>query len=211
MLATSNDQKIFLEAFDFSSLRETGLNILDAVEQSITIAKERYDASISSVLTDNAYNMTNMGNAAAKTLNLLYSTCNAHSGNLLAGDIIKKPPNGAIMAKVMKVQKAFKKTKLEVLLQEAGGQKPVLYCATRWTSQRGAAESFLKNLTAMKKVAAENVVEEEPDEEDTMQPNEKTVKSKEKATPSATVSQLLYDEKFLESVRKLVGSPVHRK
>lgn len=113
MLATSNDQKIRLESFDFSSIRETGANVFDAVEKSVNIAKERYDATITSVLSDNAYNMTNMGNDAEKTLKLLYSTCNAHSGNLLAGDIIKKPQNAATMAKVMTIQKEFKKTGLE--------------------------------------------------------------------------------------------------
>lgn len=125
---------MFLESFDFSSVRETGANLFDAVKQAITLAKERYDAEAYAILSDNAYNMVNMGAAGEKSLNLLFSTCNAHSGNLLAGDIMKTSQNSKVMEKVMNVRKEFKKTSLEDRLLKAGGLKPVLSCATRWTS-----------------------------------------------------------------------------
>lgn len=152
MLATSTDGKVFLESFDFSGIRETGLNLADTVNRSVVLAKERYDAEIVAVLSDNAANMLSMG-SYAQLSNLLFSTCNSHSGNLLAGDILKTKENSDTMEKVMAVQKEFKKTSLEDRLLKAGGHKPKLSCATRWTSQRGAAESFMKNLTAMKTVA----------------------------------------------------------
>lgn len=151
MLSTSNDQKVFLESFDFSSLRETGLNLSDALNRSIELAKERYDAEIYAVLSDNAYNMQSMG-ATAQSMDLLYSTCNSHSANLLAGDVLKTSKNSKIMDKVMIVQKEFKKTSLEDRLLKAGGRKPVLSCSTRWTSQRNAVNSFAKNLSTMKTV-----------------------------------------------------------
>lgn len=135
MLATSDDQKVFLEAFDFSGLRETSVNLIDAVEKSITLGKERYGAKIYAVLSDNANNMKGMG-AGIETLQLLYSTCNAHTGNLLAGDILKKPQHAEIMANAMMVQKVFRKTGLEDRLLKAGGHKAELSCATRWTSQQ---------------------------------------------------------------------------
>lgn len=151
MLSTSNDQKVFLESYDFSSVRETGVNLNDAVEKSIELAKERYDAEVYAVLSDNAYNMQNMG-AQARKRNLLYSTCNAHSANLLAGDILQTKKYSNIMDKVMSVQKDFKRTSLEDKLIKAGGNKPELSCPTRWTSQCGACDSFIKNLAAMKTV-----------------------------------------------------------
>lgn len=78
----SDDQKVFLESFDFVSVRETGLNLHDVLQQSIQLAKERYGAEVYAVLSDNAHNMQNMG-AAAKDMNLLYSTCNSHSAKLV--------------------------------------------------------------------------------------------------------------------------------
>lgn len=151
MLATSNDQKVFLEAFNFSSIRETGVNLTDALRQSIHLAKERYDAEIYAVLSDNANNMLNMG-AAAQLMNLLYSTCNSHTGNLLAGDIIKTPKWKNVLAKVTSVQLEFRKTSLSDRLIKAGGHRPQISCPTRWTSERDAAVSFIKNLAPMKTV-----------------------------------------------------------
>lgn len=145
MLATSNDQKVFLESFDFSGIRETGSYLFDAVDKAIILAKERYDATVYAILTDNAYNMQSMENAV-KAKNLLYSTCNAHTANLLAGDIVNKTKNSRVMSKVMSVHQDFKRTGLEDHLLKSGGQKPVLSCATRWTTQRNAPESFFKNL-----------------------------------------------------------------
>lgn len=61
MLATSNDEKVILETFDFSSVRETTLNLIEASNKAI--AKERYDATVYAILTDNAFNMQGMGAA----------------------------------------------------------------------------------------------------------------------------------------------------
>lgn len=63
----------------------------------------------------------------------------------------------------MLVQKDFRRTGLEDRLLKAGGTKPVLFCKTRWTSQRNGCVSFLKNLSAMKTVAAACDVEAEKD------------------------------------------------
>ncbi|XP_055307729.1 uncharacterized protein LOC129571881 [Sitodiplosis mosellana] len=127
-----------------------------------------------------------MGNAS----NLLYSTCNAHSANLLAGDIVSKPVNSKIMRKVTTVQKDFRRTGLTDLLLKAGGHKPALPCATRWTSQRSAGESFLKNLSTMKTVTTACEVEAESD--------------KDTIRPKPIVSSRLFNQKFVASVKSLV-------
>lgn len=102
MLATSNDQKIFLKSFNFSTLRETGDNLFDAVQDAIALAKERYGAEVYAILTNNAFSMQKMGNAS-RSMNILYSTCNANSANLLAGDILKQKEYEKVMKKVMEV------------------------------------------------------------------------------------------------------------
>lgn len=61
MLATADDQKVFLESFDFSSTRETGVNLFDAAKVSIDLAKDRYDANVYGASSDNASNMQTMG------------------------------------------------------------------------------------------------------------------------------------------------------
>lgn len=90
----------------------------------------------------------------------------------------------------MTVQKEFKKTSLEDRLLKAGGHKPALSCATRWTSQRNAAESFVKNLSAMKTVTAACDVEAELD--------------KNAIRPKSAVSSLLFNAEFQASVKQLL-------
>lgn len=96
----------------------------------------------------------------------------------------------------MTVQKEFKKTSLEDRLLKAGGRKPILPCATRWTSQRNSAESFLANLSTMKTVTAACDAEAEID--------------KSAIRPKPSVSQLLFDFEFIDSVKELLQllSPV---
>lgn len=189
MLATSDDEKVFLDAPDFSTLRETSVNLFEAVSKAVALAKERYDVDVYAVLTDNASNMQSMG-ASCESLKLLYSTCNAHSANLLAGDILKVAKYSKVLGKVMTVQKDFKRTGLVNRLLKAGGRKPVLSGNTRWVSQRDAADSFLKNLLAMKKVSAECDADVEIDEH--------------AITPEPGVSALLYNAEFLSSVKELL-------
>lgn len=66
MLATSDDKQVFLESFDFCSVRETGANLLIVVKESIKQAKERFDTEVYAVVSDHASSMENMG-AAVKS------------------------------------------------------------------------------------------------------------------------------------------------
>lgn len=188
MLATADDHKVLLESFDISSSRETTENLVEIAEKSIALAEERYGAEVYACISDNARNMTSMGR---KLDGIMFTTCNAHTANLLAGDILKTAKYSKIMANVMKVQKEFRKTGLASRMLSAGGTKAVLSCATRWTSQRGAGVSFLKNLAAMKKVAADCDLEAEQD--------------KNATRPAEAVSQLLFKSEFIESVKNLLG------
>lgn len=189
MLATADDHKIFLESMDFSSTRETGQNVFEAVKHAIDLAKTRYDAEVYAIVSDNASTMLNMGNHA-KSMGLFFSTCNAHSANLLAGDVLQKQKNMTIMKKVMRVQRDFKRTGLEDRLLNAGGRKPVFFCKTRWTSQRNACESFVKNLSPMKTVTAACDADAESDRNATR--------------PDTRVSGLLFNSRFVDSVNNLL-------
>lgn len=97
MLATAEDQKVFLESYDFSTGRETGERLAKTVKEAIELAKNRYDAEVYAVISDHASAMESMG-AAAASAGLWFSTCNAHAGNLLAGDILKTTKYDKIMS-----------------------------------------------------------------------------------------------------------------
>lgn len=100
--------KVFLESFNFSSVRETGANLFDSVQKSIALDDERCGAKIYAVLTDNASKKQNMG-ADCQALGLFYSTCNAHSANLLAGEILKSSKYKKTMKQVKSVKNWFSK------------------------------------------------------------------------------------------------------
>lgn len=95
------------------------------------------------------------------------------------------------MSKVVQVQREFRKTGLETRLLKVGGMKAVLPCTTRWTSQRSSCASFLKNLPAMKRVAADD--DELPSTEQT-----------DCIRPSTGVSQILFNDNFVESVKHML-------
>lgn len=191
MLATSEDQKLFLESYDMAGLRESSDNLVEIVLKATSLAKERFDAEIYAVVSDNAPNMVSMGEKLPPTL--MFTTCNSHTGNLLAKDFVGGKKYSNILNKVMAVQKDFKKPKLEARLKNAGGKKPVLYSVIRFASSRNALKSFLDNLSFMKRVAADED-EEGVDEDD------EDAKSR-KPDPSGT--QLLFNASFVESVRKM--------
>lgn len=112
-------------------------------------------------------------------------TYNARIGNQLAGDILKSSKYVNVMAKVLTVQKDFRRAPLESRLLMAGGSKAILCGITQWTSQRNEAVSFLENLTFMKKVVA--------DYDD------------ENVRPKPGVVQLLSNTDFIDSLRNLVN------
>lgn len=189
MLTTANDEKIFLESFDISESRETSEKLVEIVKECADLAKKKYDTEIYAVGTDNAANMTCMGSQIKP--DMMFTTCNSHTGNLLAKDVIAARKNATTMSKVMTVQKDFKKPGLEARLKKIGGKKSVLYSAIRFASTRNAVRSFLDNLPFMKRIAAND--DNEQDDVD------------EEKKPAAAVSQLLFNNTFIDSVKNLLS------
>lgn len=188
MLSTANDEKIFLESFDISENRETSEKLVEIVKECADLSKEKYDTEIYAVVTDNAANMTCMGSQIKP--DMMFTTCNSHTGNLLAKDVIAARKYATIMSKVMTVQKDFKKPGLEARLKQIGGKKPVLYSVIRFASTRNAVQSFLDNLPFMKRIAADD------DEQGDVDAEKK---------PAPAVSQLLFNNTFIDSVKNLLS------
>lgn len=188
MLATADNHKVFLEAFDISETGEKSEQLVEIVQKAIALAKEKYDCEVFSLVSDNAPNMTCTGRQLEPEL--MYTTCNSHTANLLAKDLIGIKKNDGILAKIMKTQKEFRKPGLESQLTKAGGKKPVLYSVIRFASARNAIQSFLENVSFMKKVCADG----DNDEDDSTK------------HPDPSVAQLLFNVSFVDSAKNLLSS-----
>ena len=108
----------FLDSWNFSSIKKTGVNLSQVVNQSVEIARRKYNINIYAVVTDNASNMVLMG----RLVDLWHVTCNSHSANLLCKSLVDE----AFSARVKNLLKEFKSTLLETLLIDAGGSRVVL-------------------------------------------------------------------------------------
>lgn len=62
MLSAADDQKIFLESYDISELRKTGDELVNIIKKAKELAKQMFDIDVYAVVSDNAPNMTSMGN-----------------------------------------------------------------------------------------------------------------------------------------------------
>lgn len=190
MLATAEDHKILLESYDISEIGETSEQMVQLVKKAVIFAKEKYDCDVYCVVSDNAPNMTCTGRQLQPEL--MYTTCNSHTGNLLAKDVIGIKKYDAVMTKVMKVQKEFRKPGLASKLTKAGGKKPVLFSAIRFASMRNMNESFVHNLPIMKKICAEEDTDETDADDSTKRPDSSVVK-------------LLFNSEFIDSVKHLLS------
>lgn len=98
-------ETLYLESFDFTGISETGTELGKIVEVCVNFAKEKYNTEIYAVVSDNAANMMKMGRLA----NIWHLTCNSHTGNLLAKDLVAS----RISSQVKQVLKEFRGLNLE--------------------------------------------------------------------------------------------------
>lgn len=174
MLHNSSGERHFLDAWDISEEAETGGKLTEIVDKSYQLARDRYGAIVYAVVSDNASNMIRMGKNVGHYL--WHSTCNSHSGNLLAKDCI----NLTLTEKVTDILKEFKNTTLENALVSKGGTKIKLPCLTRWCSYRNSYDCLIKNLKPMKQVLSDD---------------------KYKVSTNSTT--LIFDNNFIDDVRIL--------
>ncbi|KAJ8910589.1 hypothetical protein NQ315_013558, partial [Exocentrus adspersus] len=86
---TQTKTTVFLDAWDISGGRE-GEKIAGAITQTFTSGKEKNNTNIYAVCSDNAANMMKMG----RTVDVWHSTCNSHTANLLAKQLVPKVLTG---------------------------------------------------------------------------------------------------------------------
>ncbi len=119
-------------------------NCKKLAEESIHTAKEKFNCSVTSVVTDNAKNMEKMREALQEDNNdLMVYGCSAHWLNLLGQDVT--PPD--VMNHVTEIQKYFRNHhKPNAWLSECHDSvKPQLPGDTRWKSQFTCLETFIRN------------------------------------------------------------------
>lgn len=173
MIHNANGQKAFLNAWDLSGESETASKLAEIVCESIDLATKLYNTNIYAVVSDNASTMIRMGKDVKHIV--WHTTCNSHTGNLLAKDIV----DHQLLSQANMVLKEFKNTDFEHIIVNKGGRKIRLACDTRWCSYRDAYENILQNLQFFKQV----IIEETP----------------KKVKPS--VSKLVFDDDFIENIK----------
>lgn len=93
------------------------------MDEAIICAKQMYITNIYAVVTDNAPPMMSIG----KNIELLYVTCNSHSGNLLAKAMVES----SFTEKITKVLKELKSSALERKIVNFNGRRISLPGDTR--------------------------------------------------------------------------------
>lgn len=172
MLHTANKQKAFLNAWDITSTAETGDRLAEIIEESIELARTKYNVSVYAAVSDNAANMKKMGN----TISIWHTTCKSHTGNLLLKDALDEKLKGKVMA----VIKEFKQADFEALLVRFGGSRLVTPGDSRWCSYRNAYLCVVKNIPFMKQVMVDETLS-------------KKVKT--------SVQKMLVDDKFVQALK----------
>nr|CAH7750006.1 unnamed protein product [Callosobruchus chinensis] len=104
-----------------------------------------------------------------------HSTCNSHTGNLLAKDMLDKK----LVDNVVLVLKEFKQPDLEKMVVLKGGRRIKLPAETRWCSYRDSFKSLIENLAHMKEISAAT---------------RKKIKPK--------VTELIFNDDFIDDVQK---------
>lgn len=102
------------------------------------------------VVSDNASSMILMG----KKVNIWHTTCQSHSGNLLAKSFVPE----TYAKNINNLLHAFKTPAAEYELKQRGGSR-ILACDTRWCSYRDAFRYLLKNLPLMLELVANKKVQ----------------------------------------------------
>jgi len=151
----------FLDSHDTGSMTKSAENCKKLAQDSIRTAKEKFNCTVRSVVTDNAKNMEKMrGSVKEDDRELVVYGCSAHWLNLLGQDLT--PP--AIIKHVTEVQKYFRNHhKPNAWLTEiSDSMKPQLPGETRWKSKLVCLDSFIHNRPHYMKI-----VQDHEDEIDT--------------------------------------------
>lgn len=143
----SSNVKLFLNSYDFTEKSETALLLTEVVNKAVEDAREMYNVDIYAVGSDNASTMISMG----KRCKLWHTTCDSHSGNLLAKSLVEK----TFTSKFLNVSKEFKSSLLERQLVHFGGRRIQLPGDTRWCSYCDSYRCCLQNLSHMKEIINE--------------------------------------------------------
>lgn len=120
----STNEEIFLKSYDFSALSEDHQNLLEVVEDSITLANDRYNVKINAYMSDHAANVLKAGRESG----LIQITCKAHAGNLYVNDLHDED----LYKKVHEVMVCFRNVHLQDQVSTLGGKRIYLAGDTRW-------------------------------------------------------------------------------
>lgn len=146
-----NTPQTFLTCSDISLEKEDGQTLAAILSEAIKFAKEKYDADVFAIVTDNDSKIVCGARLTLDTHDqpLIQSTCSSHSGNLL----IKSFVDNSFTECIRSICTTFRDPKLESLLLRQGGTKLKNYPDTRFCYVRDTSQSIIKNLVHLRNVA----------------------------------------------------------
>lgn len=150
-LRNLNLTQSFLCYYDFSVKREFGEVLAEHINSAIQLAQEKFNTNVIAIINDNDYKICR-GARLAKTIDgkdLIQTTCSSHSGNLLLKSLVSQE----VEKTVKNLLAAFKDTKLEYLLVQAGGTRLKSFPDTRFCYFRDTCKSILDNLRHLQYLA----------------------------------------------------------
>lgn len=156
------NQVHLLESIDSSGHGHTAEYLLQVLKNSIRKCYEEYKCNVTSVVTDNASNMTKMRSDLFKELDqkdILTYGCSAHILNLLAHDLEGGLETPDLKENIKTICKYFRNNHFaHAKYKEAGGSALNLPQDVRWNTLADCLESYLKNWPILYNVCSSNKV-----------------------------------------------------
>ena len=151
------DGRTFLiDTIDTKERSHTAEYLLEISQNSIQKCQEKYKCSVTSLVTDNAANVTSMRRQLAQQGrgDVITYGCGAHILNLFAHDL---EHGSEIKDKVKRVAKYFRNHHFPAgLYKNAGGKSLVLPSDVRWCSLCDCLEAYLDNWHILAKICSDH-------------------------------------------------------
>jgi hypothetical protein len=148
-------KSFFLHSYDTGSMTKSAENCKVKCQETIKHAKQKYNCTVRTIVTDNAKNMEKMrDNLKAEDNDLVVYGCSAHWLNLLGQDITPD----SLIKHIVEIQKYSRNhhKPLSWLSDCPGSMKPQLPCDTRWKSQLMCIDSFIHNRPHFMKIVQDH-------------------------------------------------------
>jgi hypothetical protein len=154
----TGEKAFFISSKECDAVKKTARYCANVAKEVIKEIEAEYGCHVRAFVCDNERKMDATRAILEKEVpELITYGCNAHLLNLVGQDITPS----ALLSDVITVQKYFRNHHVpnRLLREQSGSVKPQLPCATRWNSNIGCFETFLRNRQPMQILAVTHEAE----------------------------------------------------